>query len=265
MLTFRDFITAFRMLEVDSSQPVIVHSSLSTFGQVQGGADTLLGALNSAFNTIVIPTFTYKTMIIPEVGPAANAIQYGSGKDANLNAEVYQPDTPADPSMGLLAETLRTHPRAFRSSHPILSFAGVNARYNLASQTIKQPLAPIQTLTAEDGWVLLLGVGQVANTSIHYGEMLAGRKQFVRWALTPEGVVLCPGFPGCSRGFEQINPFLENVVRRVEIGAAVMQALPLVKLIDIVCDLLKENPLALLCEREDCERCNEVRASVTAA
>jgi aminoglycoside 3-N-acetyltransferase len=265
VLTFRDFITAFRKLEVDSSLPVIVHSSLSAFGQVQGGADTLLGALDSAFNTIVMPTFTYKTMIIPEVGPANNGISYGSGKNSNHSAEIYHPDMPADRTMGILAETLRTHPRAFRSGHPILSFAGVNARYNLASQTDKHPFAPIQTLTVEDGWVLLLGVNHTVNTSIHYAESLAGRKQFVRWAVTSEGVIPCPGFPGCSHGFEQITPYLEKVVRRVGIGAAVMQAIPLVSLVDVVCDLLKENPVALLCEREDCERCNEVRASITAA
>lgn len=265
MLAFRDFITAFRKLEIDSSRPVIVHSSLSAFGQVQGGADTLLGALCSAFDSLIMPTFTYKTMVIPEVGPANNGISYGRGRSTNHTAEIYYPDMPADRMMGILAETLRTHPKVFRSSHPILSFAGLNAMPILASQSIKEPLSPIQLMVDQDGWVLLLGVDHVVNTSIHYAERLAGRKQFVRWALTPDGIIPCQGFPGCSQGFEQINPYLENVVHKVEIGAAVMQAIPLVNLVGVVCDLLKNNPLALLCEREDCERCNEVRASVIAS
>ena len=261
MLTFRDLITAFRKLEIDPSAPVIAHSSLSAFGELQGGADTLLGVLGSSFKSIITPTFTYKTMIIPEVGPGENAIRYGSGKDTNRLAEIYHQDMPADPTMGVLAEKLRLHPQAFRSSHPVLSFAGLNAHPILAHQTLKEPLAPIKMLADQDGWVLLLGVGQVANTSIHYAEQLAGRKQFTRWALTSDGIVRCQGFPGCSQGFEQLNPYLDNLVRMAEVGSAVIQAIPAVNLIEIVCNLLKENPHALLCEREDCARCNAVRAS----
>ncbi len=69
MLTFRDFITGFRRLEIDRSRPVIVHTSLSAFGEVHGGAQTVLGALSSSFDTFLMPAFTYKSMITPEVGP----------------------------------------------------------------------------------------------------------------------------------------------------------------------------------------------------
>jgi aminoglycoside 3-N-acetyltransferase len=115
----------------------------------------------------------------------------------------------------------------------------------------------------DEGWVLLLGVDQTVNTSIHYGEILAGRKQFVRWSLTPKGVVACPGFPGCSDGFSALSPHLTDSVRKVEVGEAVIQAIPLEKLVDSVCAMIKDAPLALLCEREDCERCNAVRDSTS--
>lgn len=263
MLTFRDFITGFRKLEIDHSRPVIVHASLSAFGEVHGGAETILGALGSSFDTLMMPAFTYKTMITPEVGPPENAISYGSGKDANRMAEIYRSDMPADSMMGVVAESLRTHPKAFRSVHPILSFVGINAKLILDSQTIKEPLLPIKKLLDEEGWVLLLGVDQTVNTSIHYGEQLAGRKQFIRWALTGKGVILCQRFPGCSDGFEGIAPHMDGVIHRVALGEVVIQAIPLVDLVDTVCGMLKEDPLALLCGREDCERCNAVRASVT--
>ena len=45
MLTFRDLLTALRKLDLDRARPVIAHGSLSSFGQVNGGADTILGAL----------------------------------------------------------------------------------------------------------------------------------------------------------------------------------------------------------------------------
>jgi aminoglycoside 3-N-acetyltransferase len=262
VLTFRDFITGFRKLEIDHARLVIVHASLSAFGEVHGGAETLLGALVSSFDTLVMPAFTYKTMIIPEVGPPDNAISYGSGNDANRMAEIYRPDMTADSTMGVVAEALRTHPKAFRSAHPILSFAGINAKPILDSQTLKEPLLPIKKLKDREGWVLLLGVDQTVNTSIHYGEQLVGRKQFIRWALTAKGVVPCQRFPGCSDGFKGITPHLDGAIHRVELGEAVIQAIPVVNLVDTVCGMLKENPFALLCGREDCERCNAVRASV---
>jgi aminoglycoside 3-N-acetyltransferase len=262
VLTFRDFITGFRKLEVEHSRPVIVHASLSAFGEVHGGAETVLGALSSSFDTFLMPAFTYKTMITPEVGPPDNAINYGSGKDTIRMAEIYRRDMPVDTRMGVLAESLRTHLKAFRSVHPILSFAGINAKPFLDSQALKEPLLPIQKLMDAEGWVLLLGVDQTVNTSIHYGEQLTGRKQFIRWALTAKGVISCQRFPGCSDGFEEITPHLDGVIHRVELGEAVIQAIPVVDMVNTVCGILKENPLALLCRGEDCGRCNVVRASV---
>jgi aminoglycoside 3-N-acetyltransferase len=262
VLTFRDFITGFRKLEIDRSRPVIVHASLSSFGEVHGGVETVLGALSSSFSTLIMPAFTYKTMITPEVGPHDNAISYGSGKNTNRMAEIYRPDMPVDTMMSVVAEALRTHPKALRSSHPILSFTGINAKPVLDSQTIKEPLLPIQKLMEEQGWVLLLGVDQTVNTSIHYGEQLAGRKQFIRWALTAKGVIPCQKYPGCSDGFEEITPHLDGVFNTVNLGEAVIQAITVVNLVNAVCGMLEENPLALLCGRQDCMRCNAVRASI---
>ena len=262
MLAFRDFITGFRKLDIDPARPVIVHASLSACGEIHGGAETVLGALLSSFETVIMPAFTYKTMIIPETGPPDNAAVYGSGKDNNRLAEIFHSNMPADPMMGGLAEALRTHPKAQRSTHPILSFAGVNAKPILDSQRTHDPLLPIQSLIDLEGWVLLIGVDQTVNTSIHYGEKLAGRKQFIRWALTPKGIISCWGFPGCSDGFEAISPKLEEIKSITLVGEATITAIPLVNLMDLVWAMLREDPLALLCERKDCVRCNAVRDSV---
>jgi aminoglycoside 3-N-acetyltransferase len=262
LLTFRDFISGFRKLDIDRSSPVIVHASLSAFGEVYGGVESALGALLSAFETILMPVFTYKTMIIPEVGLPDNGIVYGSGKDTNRLAEMYHPDMPADKMMGVLAEAFRTQPSVQRSTHPILSFAGINAKSILDSQVTHDPLFPIQYLVDQEGYVLLMGVNQTVNTSIHYGEKLAGRKQFTRWALTSQGIISCWGFPGCSDGFEAISPRLEGVMSKVKVGEGQIVAIPLLNLMDVVYGLIKEDPLALLCERSGCPRCNEVRSAV---
>jgi aminoglycoside 3-N-acetyltransferase len=245
--------------------PVVVHTSLKSFGQVEGGAETVVEALVESFKAVIAPTFTYKTMVTPLTGPPDNAMTYGSGADQNRMAEFFSKDMPADPLMGIVPETLRLDPEANRSEHPILSFAGVNAGKFLAAQSMRNPLAPLGALEKLGGWVLLMGVNHTVNTSIHYAEKLAGRMQFVRWALTEQGVVECPGFPGCSAGFQAILPDVEKDVRQVQIGEAEVQALSLRALYRAVTARIKQDPLALMCRQEDCERCNQIRKLQTAA
>ena len=240
---------------------VIAHASLNAFGHIEGGAETMLAALLDSVRGIIMPTFTYKSMLNPEVGPPRNGITYGSETDLNKLAEAFYPDMPADKMMGVLPEFLRKHPKAKRSSHPIQSFAGIRADAVINSQRSYDPLSPIGMLAEQDGWILLLGVDHTVNTSIHYAEKLAGRLQFIRWALLQDRVVECPGFPGDSDGFNVIAPALEKYTRCVEIGDALVQAVHLKSLIKVVRDQIKENPFALLCQRQDCERCTAVRWS----
>lgn len=258
-LTTKSLAAALENLNIPRACPVIAHASLSSFGYVQGGANTLVQALASTFDAFIMPTFTYKTMLIPEIGPTENGLNYGSGKDVNRMAQFFDPNMPADRLMGATSEALRCHPKAQRSSHPILSFAGIHAAAILSSQNLTEPLAPIRVLHEMNGWVLLLGVDQTVNTSIHYIEKIAGRKQFIRWALTTQGVIECPGFPGCSDGFEAITPRLDGVIRQTTAGMTLIQAIPLIELMHTVYTWLKADPLALLCNRSYCERCATVR------
>src|SRR5512138_3245967 len=159
--------------------PVIVHASVRAFGHIQGGADTLVRALSETTAAVMAPTFTYKTLITPEVGPAHNGMSYGTGGDLNLMAEPFHVDMSADSMMGMLPEAIRLHPAARRTSHPILSFAGIRTDAALETQTLYNPFAPIGMLADQGGWVLLMGTDHTVNTSIHYAEKLAGRRQFV--------------------------------------------------------------------------------------
>lgn len=262
MVSYRDIVSGLKHLGLDPARPVIVHASLSAFGDVQGGAETILGALMAVMDALIMPTFTYRTMVIPEEGPEHNGITYGTGRDLNSMAEIFVPSMPADPLMGVIAETLRKYPGSSRSRHPILSFSGVNSERSLQLQSMQDPLAPIADITEQGGWVLLMGVDHTVNTSIHYAEKLSGRKQFIRWALSPQGVLECPGYPGCSDGFEQTVSQLSVITRQVNIGEATVKALPLQEMCTILTQMLLDDPLALLCSRLDCERCADVRHAV---
>ncbi len=261
MISYRDFVSAFRELGMGNQSRVIAHASLSAFGQIVGGAETMIGALLATCETVCMPSFTYKTMIIPSVGPPDNAIDYNLGALRNPLAEIFSMRMPADPSLGIVAEAFRSHADSRRSSHPILSFSGVNADTALNAQSLEEPLAPVAWLAEQDGDVLLLGVDHTVNTSLHYAEKLAGRKQFTRWALTRQGTATCPGFPGCSRGFQAIESRMQGIASRVQLGTGVIEYIPLRDLINVTTGWLHTDPTAMLCQDTLCERCQAVRQS----
>ena len=258
MLTFNDLIVAFEPLGLQK-KPVIVHASLHSLGQVVGGADAVVTSLMYTTAAFIMPTHTYKTMVTPASGPTNNGVNYARGQQWNRLAEVFSSDMPADRMMGVIPEALRHWPGARRSMHPILSFSGVRADGILKTQTIEEPFAPIRSLVEQDGWVLLIGVDHTTNTSMHFAEKLAGRKQFLRWALTSTGTLPCPGFPGCSAGFQAIEPHMRMFTKSVTVGNALVQAVPLRALMVRVIEMIKKDKYALLCNRSDCERCAEVR------
>ncbi len=265
VVTYRSLVRSLRALQIEPGRPVIVHSSLSAFGSVQGGSQVVVGALLEIFESVLAPTFTYKTLVVPETGPPDNAVQYGNHTDRNKMAEFFYPDMPADRLMGRIAESLRKHPQAYRSGHPVLSFAGVNVRKYLEKQLLNEPFAPIAAMVDDDGWVLLMGVDQTCNTSIHLGERLAGRKTYTRWALMSDMVVSCGNFPFCSDGFNAIQPLMDPFARKVNLGAAQVQAIPLRELIETTRQLIHADPTALLCSRTDCQSCNTIRSDIFTA
>lgn len=265
MLSYREISSRLQELNLPVDVPLIVHARMSAVGEVQGGADTMLGALFALSERILFPTFTCKTMIIPEDGPPDNGIEYGTGKRNNAMAEVFHPGMPVDKIIGILAEKFRQLPNVHRSHHPLLSFCAINFDEGLRAQSTADPFGPIRILADQNGWILLIGVDQTCNTTIHYGEKIAGRKDFIRWALTSNGVQEYPGYPGCSDGFNQISPILQGVSRHTTLGGAAVTAIPAEFTIEIARAMIISDPESLLCQRPDCDRCNSVRKDVRSA
>ncbi|MCX7756248.1 MAG: AAC(3) family N-acetyltransferase [Anaerolineales bacterium] len=257
-LGYYALVDAFAQLDL-RDVPVLAHASLRSFGWVEGGADTLISALLPNVAALMMPAHTYVTMITPLAGPANNGMIYGRRQDQNRMAEPFSPNMPADRLMGIVPETLRQRPGAKRSMHPILSFTGINVDRALKSQTLEEPFAPIRMLAENDGWVLLLGVDHTVNTTVHYAEKLAGRRQFIRWALTEQGIIDCPNFPGCSAGFKPLERDLAPFTREIQVGEARVRAMPMSAIIEVIRNRLARNPRDLLCSDLTCERCNELR------
>lgn len=226
---------------------VLVHASPVVDG------DSLLAALLATTRGFFTPTFTPKALFPPDYHPAHHQAEL------KTLAEPFSPSMPADEAFGEFPEQVRKSKNAKRSAHPVLSFASLGADAIINSQTVDDPYAPIAALAEEDGVILLVGMDQRVNFSIHYGEQLAGRMQFIRWARTASGVVECPRFPGDPEGFNAISFDLKSFMRQTEAGGIDIQAIPVKDLLRTVVNKIHENAYALLCGRPDCERCEAVR------
>jgi aminoglycoside 3-N-acetyltransferase len=262
MFTYRDFVLAFDELGLTKSSRILVHSNLDAEGEIEGGTEAVLGALLASCEMVLTPAFTHSSIVVPAVGPSENAIEYGASDIENLEAEFFHPEMLVDEDLGVLPGTMLKHEAAGRSSHPVLSFAGIHAAEPLAFQTLTEPFGPISWLAEYDGDILFINAEHTSNISLHYAEQLAGRQALTRWALTEDGVVECRNMPGCSQGFEAIRPRLTGEVQQISIGPIKIELIPVRDLLHIAAGWLREDPRALLCGTPDCLYCPQVRASI---
>lgn len=238
------------------SRPAIVHASLSAFGYFAGGAPAVVSGLRRAVGTVLAPAFTYYTKVWPPERRAADWPRHPAP-----DGPPFRPDARVSPDVGRVAQALLDTPGACRTDHPALSFVAVgpDACSLLAPQSLEHPYAPIGVLYRLDGDVLLLGVDHTTNTSVHYGEFLAGRPLLERFVNAAGGIVRA-SFPNCSAGFAAIEPHLEPV-EAARVGRAVVRRVRVRDVVDATLRLLREDPEALLCPFSAC-RCQAVRATV---
>ena len=97
-LTFRDLQRGLRDVGLEQGARVLAYASLPAFGPVRGGAGTVLAALTSVCDLVVMPAFTPQCRVWPRVGPPNNGAAYTGHDDENANAEIFRPDLPADPA-----------------------------------------------------------------------------------------------------------------------------------------------------------------------
>ena len=262
MLQYHDLKNALNEMEIRRNDPTIVYASNSLIPLVRGGVQTLLGAILAEIDNILMPSYTFNTMITPEVGPDDNLLEYGSGRVENLNASIFTPDLPPDFEDQEISEAFRHFPDVMRSNHPIFSFLGLGLDAALGAQSIEDPYGHIRYLQGKHTRILLAAKEPSSLFSIHFCEKEIGRKQFIRWAMTGEGVKECQHFPGCSNGFHKIIFHLGDGVKKAQLQDQTWYALSLDQLIQTALQMLREDPYALLCNDLRCEKCNWIRKDI---
>ena len=152
-------VTALESVGLKPGDDVLVHAALQFLGQPVGGPQIYLQALQEVLGpggTIAVPTFNFEFARGVPYDPIA---------------------TPSD-GMGVLAETVRRHPEAHRSLHPMQSVALLGPQAaDLASRDTPSAFDPDSAfggLLALDFQVLLLGAELKAVSMVHYCEQQAG-------------------------------------------------------------------------------------------
>ncbi len=264
MVTEADIVEGLRALGLGRSSAVIVHSSLSSFGRVEGGATSVCRALLDTCGTVLMPAFTWsRTALLPPPGlerplnASTPSRSWGEFESSLAQAVPYSPTVPVDRAIGILPETLRMWFPHERSPHPLLSFiaSGLHARKLVAAQRLDHFLGPVEALAELGGDVLLLGVGHERNTAIHLAEHQLGRARFCRYAKAAPGVWMeLPNIAGCSEGFGKVETRLEAYTREVWIGECRARLVPLDAVLTAARNMIEQDPAALLCE-DECGRC----------
>jgi aminoglycoside N3'-acetyltransferase len=162
-VTRHDMLSGLQRLGVKPGMRLIVHSSLSSFGTVDGGAPAVIAALSEAVTPeglLLMPSFNH---YVPfrRGGPG-----------------IYDPAT-TPTTNGVIPETFRTMPGVWRSLNPSHAYA---CRGNGAEELLRDhhltltmgPDSPLGRLGREGGYCLMLGTDYHTNTYKHVVETTTG-------------------------------------------------------------------------------------------
>ena len=263
MVTIEDVTTGAHSAGL-AGLPIVVHSSLRSFGFVEGGADTVIDGLLESGCTVVVPTFTYDFRLQPPSGQrlARNGWRYddtllGSRSDVFSPVRNY-----VSPEMGAIPSALLRRTNRTRSSHPANSMAAVGPLANeiIDTQTYLEVYGPFQKIAELGGKFVLMGVGLTSLTAIHLAEKLSGRELFRRWAKGPTGELLEIAVGSCSGGFDSLSDSIEPIESSVIVGNSCWRVLPAKLAICRFAEAILREPEITDCKRPQCERCPDAIA-----
>lgn len=152
-VTRADIVQGLSSVGVRSGDVVFVHSSLSSFGYVEDGADTVIDALLEAVDatgTVAVPTFTW-----------------GDFHD-KTGVTFDMRSTPSE--TGRITEVFRRRPAAIRSAHICHSVAAIGPHAPALTRdtpSVFGPEGPFATLIELNAWNLFLGVSFGCCTALH--------------------------------------------------------------------------------------------------
>jgi aminoglycoside 3-N-acetyltransferase len=230
------------LLGIDRTGTLLVHSSMKSMGQVEGGADTVLDALSTYMKEVllVLPTHTW-SYIKAE------------------NPKFYVEESPV--CVGILPELFRKRPGVVRSWHPTHSVAALGsdaAAFTDSDHLYDTPCARGSSwgkLLDRRATILLVGVDLKRNTFIHGVEEwvdIQGRltdHHEMLYTVLPDGTeIAVPSRRHCglswSEHFWKVDEVLERkgAMHIGHFGDAVVRVCDAAAVAEIITDMLKDDP-----------------------
>ena len=251
-LTKQNLVDGFRALGLKNGDLVLAHSSLASFGEVEGGAETVCEALIEACGpdgTVAMPTMGGKRPWRVDSGPSM---------------------------LGIITETFRLREDTIRSLHPSHSVAarGPKAeeltRDHYRAESACGKGTPYGRLIDWGGKILLIGCDQDRNTTLHTFEDYADLPYLSdnKGQLYNENGELVDitmkRFPGPHRDFIGINRMLleAGAMTVGKVGKAVCRLMDGKATHDALMAALAKDPALFLCENPNCRDCVQQRGGI---
>lgn len=262
-VTSDELSEGFRQLGLAQGEAVILHASLESIGDVDGGAAMVLHRLIRAVGkegTILMPTFTSVTR---HSSTHDGYTKLGCWCEGHENRHLpYLPELQPDKEIGAIAHRLCSWPSSRRSTHPAYSFVSVGGHGDeLVRESVPlDPLLPLKKFLKYNPIILTIGVDFTSVIEIHLAEEGRISSRFTKeraLTISSKGPVWVEvASLGCSQGFIRLNAEMRSgEFREVSIGFARAKVFSLRRLVDHARTLLDSDSTALSCDRPSCLSC----------
>src|SRR5690554_2409037 len=248
MLTIADILDDLRKLGIKEGDRVLVHTSLSKVGMLEGGPAAFVEAIVSAVGNeglAVFPTFT------------------GTAQDSAENPPYFDVrETPC--WTGKVPEAARRREDAIRSLHPTHSVVAIGAdtkqlvKDHEKVETPCSHCSPFMKLAENSGKILLVGVDHNSNTTFHTAEELADCPYHMLPEPALATVVDYQGKEhkiltalhkwGTERDFNRLEEefIKQGIQRNGKIGNALCRLIDTKPMLEVAVAILKKDPYFLV-------------------
>ncbi len=241
MITKEIIINGLKELGLKQGDAVLVHSSLSSFGYLDGGADTVIDAILETVGnegTVLVPTLTGSEKLSAENPPVFNV------RDTVCWT-------------GKIPETFRKRATAIRSLHPTHSVAAIGAKAKYFTDDHEKCVtpcgqnSPYHKLAKAGGYILFLGVDLCCCTLFHTVEEFADVDYVCQKEWVTATTVDYKGIEhrikikihkyGDERDFTKIEPMLieKKILVKGKVGKADVRLLNASKVLELTTEILK--------------------------
>ena len=248
-----------KQIGVNEGDHIGLGISFKSIGHVMGGPEVFIDALLEVVGsegTIMIPTNT--------------RAYHRSSMFSKKVYNVY--DYRSTPSFtGLIPETLRVRKDSIRSKHPTNSVSAIGkyAKYLTETHNDKsRAFVPYSKLAEINGKILCIGIGDNLVSFRHEAQDLAGLLDFVPLSYVAKykdendeiKIFIMKNLGGCSKKLPGLVQIIrkDGLVNDGKIGMANSVLVPAKESLEIMTDLLKNNPSLNLCEDIKCLWCREL-------